>query len=150
MLIVNENNIVQATWILFFLRMLIKILNSCLSFGKKDPVGVWFKINFWRSFETYRILRSKSKKMQKKKQYKCLWPGIPPPLIPSFSFPDVPCDPTDLIWRKGTPFEENYERIWFPGRTRTRRTHQQWLWCPWSLGNSSPGWVGPFPGLTHI
>ena len=26
-------------------------------------------------------------------------------LIPSFSLPDVLCDPTDLIWRKGTPFE---------------------------------------------
>ena len=25
--------------------------------------------------------------------------------IPSFSFPDVLCDPTNLIWRKGTPFE---------------------------------------------
>ena len=22
-----------------------------------------------------------------------------------FSLPDVLCDPTDLIWRKGTPFE---------------------------------------------
>ena len=26
-------------------------------------------------------------------------------LIPSFSLPNVLCDPTDLIWRKGTPFE---------------------------------------------
>ena len=26
-------------------------------------------------------------------------------LIPSFSLPDVLRDPTDLIWRKGTPFE---------------------------------------------
>ena len=26
-------------------------------------------------------------------------------LIPSFSLPDVLCDPTDLIWRKGTSFE---------------------------------------------
>ena len=26
-------------------------------------------------------------------------------LIPSISLPDVLCDPTDLIWRKGTPFE---------------------------------------------
>ena len=26
-------------------------------------------------------------------------------LIPSFSLPDVLCDPTDLILRKGTPFE---------------------------------------------
>ena len=26
-------------------------------------------------------------------------------LITSFSLPDVLCDPTDLIWRKGTPFE---------------------------------------------
>ena len=26
-------------------------------------------------------------------------------LIPSFSLPDVLCEPTDLIWRKGTPFE---------------------------------------------
>ena len=26
-------------------------------------------------------------------------------LIPSFSLPDVMCDPTDLIWRKGTSFE---------------------------------------------
>ena len=26
-------------------------------------------------------------------------------LFPSFSLPDVLCDPTDLIWRKGTPFE---------------------------------------------
>ena len=26
-------------------------------------------------------------------------------LIPSFSLPDVLCKPTDLIWRKGTPFE---------------------------------------------
>ena len=25
--------------------------------------------------------------------------------IPFFSFPHVLCDPTDLIWRKGTPFE---------------------------------------------
>jgi hypothetical protein len=25
--------------------------------------------------------------------------------IPSFSLPDVLCDPTDLIWREGTPFE---------------------------------------------
>ena len=25
--------------------------------------------------------------------------------IPSFSFPDVPCDPTDLICSKGIPFE---------------------------------------------
>ena len=25
--------------------------------------------------------------------------------FPSFSLPDVLCDPTDLIWRKGTPFE---------------------------------------------
>jgi hypothetical protein len=24
---------------------------------------------------------------------------------PSFSLYDVLCDPTDLIWRKGTPFE---------------------------------------------
>ena len=28
-----------------------------------------------------------------------------PPFFPSFSLPDVLCDPTDLIWRKGTPFE---------------------------------------------
>ena len=27
------------------------------------------------------------------------------PLIPSFSISDVLCDPTDLIWRKGTPFD---------------------------------------------
>ena len=26
-------------------------------------------------------------------------------LFPSFSHPDVLCDPTDLIWSKGTPFE---------------------------------------------
>ena len=26
-------------------------------------------------------------------------------LLPSFSLPDVLCDPTDLIWMKGTPFE---------------------------------------------
>ena len=26
-------------------------------------------------------------------------------LFPSFSLPDVLCDPTDLIWRKWTPFE---------------------------------------------
>ena len=26
-------------------------------------------------------------------------------LFPSFSLPDVLCDTTDLIWRKGTPFE---------------------------------------------
>ena len=26
-------------------------------------------------------------------------------LFPSFSLPYVLCDPTDLIWRKGTPFE---------------------------------------------
>ena len=26
-------------------------------------------------------------------------------LIHSFSLPDVLCEPTDLIWRKGTPFE---------------------------------------------
>ena len=26
-------------------------------------------------------------------------------LFPSFSLPDVLCYPTDLIWRKGTPFE---------------------------------------------
>ena len=26
-------------------------------------------------------------------------------LFPSFSLPDVLCDPTDLIWREGTPFE---------------------------------------------
>ena len=26
-------------------------------------------------------------------------------LIPSLSLPDVLCDPTDLIWRKGTSFE---------------------------------------------
>ena len=26
-------------------------------------------------------------------------------LFPSFSLPDVLCDPTDLIWRKGIPFE---------------------------------------------
>ena len=26
-------------------------------------------------------------------------------LIPSFSLSDVLCDPTDLIWRKGTPFK---------------------------------------------
>ena len=26
-------------------------------------------------------------------------------LIPSFSIPDVLCNPTDLIWRKGTPIE---------------------------------------------
>ena len=25
--------------------------------------------------------------------------------FPSFSLPDVLCDPNDLIWRKGTPFE---------------------------------------------
>ena len=25
--------------------------------------------------------------------------------FPSFSLPDVLCDPTDIIWRKGTPFE---------------------------------------------
>ena len=27
------------------------------------------------------------------------------PLFPSFSLPDVLCDPSDLIWRKGIPFE---------------------------------------------
>ena len=27
-------------------------------------------------------------------------------LPPSFSLPDVLCDPTDLIWKKRTPFEE--------------------------------------------
>ena len=35
-------------------------------------------------------------------------PILPNPilsLIPSFSLPDVLCDPTDLIWRKGTSFE---------------------------------------------
>ena len=26
-------------------------------------------------------------------------------LFPSFSLPNVLCDPTNLIWRKGTPFE---------------------------------------------
>ena len=26
-------------------------------------------------------------------------------LFPSFSLPDVLCDPIDLIWRKGIPFE---------------------------------------------
>ena len=26
-------------------------------------------------------------------------------LVPSFSLPDVLCNPTELIWRKGTPFE---------------------------------------------
>ena len=26
-------------------------------------------------------------------------------LIPSISLPDVLCDPTDLIWREGIPFE---------------------------------------------
>ena len=26
-------------------------------------------------------------------------------LFPSMSLPNVLCDPTDLIWRKGTPFE---------------------------------------------
>ena len=26
-------------------------------------------------------------------------------LFPSNSLPDVLCDPTDLIWRRGTPFE---------------------------------------------
>ena len=26
-------------------------------------------------------------------------------LFPSFCLPDVLCDPTDLIWRKGAPFE---------------------------------------------
>ena len=31
-------------------------------------------------------------------------------LIPSFSIPDVLCDPTDLIWRKGTPFEVMTDR----------------------------------------
>ena len=25
--------------------------------------------------------------------------------FPSFSLPDVLCDATDLIWKKGTPFE---------------------------------------------
>ena len=34
-------------------------------------------------------------------------------LIPSFSLPDVLCDPTDLIWRRGTPFEA------ITGRTAT-------------------------------
>ena len=29
----------------------------------------------------------------------------PSPSFPSFSLPDVLCDPTDLIWRKGTLFE---------------------------------------------
>ena len=28
-----------------------------------------------------------------------------PSFLPSISFPDFPCDLTDLIWRKGTPFE---------------------------------------------
>ena len=28
-----------------------------------------------------------------------------PFLIPPFSLPGMLCDPTDLIWRKGTPFE---------------------------------------------
>ena len=27
-------------------------------------------------------------------------------LFPPFSLPDVLCDPTDIIWRKGNPFEE--------------------------------------------
>ena len=26
-------------------------------------------------------------------------------LFPSFTLPDVLCDPTDHIWRKGTPFK---------------------------------------------
>ena len=25
--------------------------------------------------------------------------------------------------------------IWFPGRTRTPRTRDQWLWCSWSRGH---------------
>ena len=32
-------------------------------------------------------------------------PGPVLSLIPSFSLSDVLCDPTDLIWRKRTPFE---------------------------------------------
>ena len=31
-------------------------------------------------------------------------------LIPSFSLPDVLCDPTDHIWRKGTSFEAMTDR----------------------------------------
>ena len=33
--------------------------------------------------------------------------AFPPciPSFPSFSLPDVLCDPTDFIWRKGTPFD---------------------------------------------
>ena len=31
-------------------------------------------------------------------------------LIPPFSLLDVLCDPTDLIWRKGTPFEAMTDR----------------------------------------
>ena len=31
-------------------------------------------------------------------------------LFPSFSLPDLLCDPTELIWRKGTPFEAMIRR----------------------------------------
>ena len=31
-------------------------------------------------------------------------------LFPSFSLPDVLCDSTDLVWRKGTPFESMTDR----------------------------------------
>ena len=37
--------------------------------------------------------------------YVCILPHPILSLIPSFSLPDVLRDPTDLIWRKGTPFE---------------------------------------------
>ena len=33
------------------------------------------------------------------------WTGYGKWMFPFFSLPDVLCDPTDLIWRKGTPFE---------------------------------------------
>ena len=52
-----------------------------------------------------------------------------PYLFPSFSLPDVLCDPTVLIWRKGTPFEA------MTGRT-----------APLSFFRSPPP---PPPGLPH-
>ena len=38
-------------------------------------------------------------------------------LFPFFSLPDAFCDPTDLIWTQGTPFEETTGRTVFIGRS---------------------------------
>ena len=58
----------------------------------------------------------------------CTWLGAPSSR-PSISLPDMLCDTTDLIWRKGTPFEAMTGHRPFIRRSPSRAFSEVFLSC---------------------